>query len=104
LAGAYHRQMLHGRDAEQRLIESLLADARDGRSAVIVILGEPGIGKTALLQEMADSSGMAALRCTGVEANRRFLSQVCTSCSDRAYAFSGVCRSRKRLPFGPRSG
>ena len=62
--------MLHGRDAEQRLIESLLADARDGRSAVIVILGEPGIGKTALLRQAADSSGMAALRCTGVEAEQ----------------------------------
>ena len=59
--------MLIGRDREQRLIASLLTDARNGASAALVIRGDPGIGKTAVLEEAAGTSGMRTLRCTGVE-------------------------------------
>lgn len=59
--------MLIGRDPEQRLIESLLEDARDGASAALVIRGEAGIGKTAILEHAAETSGFRTLRCTGVE-------------------------------------
>jgi DNA-binding CsgD family transcriptional regulator len=58
--------MLVGRDSERRLIDSLLADAREGRSAVLVVRGEAGIGKTALLAAAAPPD-MRVLRCTGVE-------------------------------------
>ena len=59
--------MLIGRDPEHRLIENLLKDACDGASAALVIRGEPGIGKTAVLGQAAESSGLRMLRCTGVE-------------------------------------
>jgi len=59
--------VLIGRDPEQRLIESLIQDARSGVSGALLIRGEAGIGKTALLDEAAESSGMRTLRCTGVE-------------------------------------
>jgi DNA-binding CsgD family transcriptional regulator len=59
--------MLIGRDPEQRLIESLLEDARNGASAALVIRGEAGIGKTALLEHAALSSGLQTLRCGGTE-------------------------------------
>ena len=59
--------MLIGRDPEQRLIESLLEDARSGASAALVIRGEAGIGKTALLDHAAQMPGLRALRCAGVE-------------------------------------
>jgi DNA-binding CsgD family transcriptional regulator len=59
--------MLIGRDPEQRLIESLLDDARGGRSAALVIRGEAGIGKTAVLEHAAESCGWRRLRCTGVQ-------------------------------------
>jgi DNA-binding CsgD family transcriptional regulator/tetratricopeptide (TPR) repeat protein len=59
--------MLIGRDPEQRLIESLLDDARNGASAALVIRGEAGIGKTALLEHAAESSGLRTLRCAGTE-------------------------------------
>ena len=59
--------MLVGRDPEHRLIENLLKDACDGASAALVIRGEPGIGKTAVLGQAAESSGLKTLRCTGVE-------------------------------------
>ena len=59
--------MLIGRDPEQRLIESLLEDARNGASAARLIRGEAGIGKTAILEHAAETSGFRTLRCTGIE-------------------------------------
>src|SRR6202046_1618136 len=59
--------MLIGRDPEQRLIESLLEDARNGASAALLIRGDAGIGKTTILDHAADTSGFQTLRCTGVE-------------------------------------
>jgi DNA-binding CsgD family transcriptional regulator len=59
--------VLIGRDPEQRLIEGLLKQACHGTSAALVVRGEPGIGKTALLEHAASSSGMRTLRCTGIE-------------------------------------
>jgi DNA-binding CsgD family transcriptional regulator len=59
--------MLIGRDSEQRLIESLLQEARNGASGSLVIRGEAGIGKTALLEHAAASSDLRTLRCAGTE-------------------------------------
>ena len=46
---AYARAMLVGRESECRLVDALLAGARVGESGVLVLIGEAGIGKTALL-------------------------------------------------------
>jgi hypothetical protein len=59
--------VLIGRDPEQRLIETLVKQARDGVSAALVIRGEPGIGKTAVLEQAARNSGLRTLRCTGIQ-------------------------------------
>src|SRR5919201_2063089 len=60
--------MLLGRSAECRRIDALLAAARAGESAVLVIRGEPGIGKSALLDYAAAAAGDAVvLRARGVE-------------------------------------
>ena len=65
--------MLLGRDAEQRVVDELLRTARGGRSAVLVLRGEPGIGKTALLGYAERSAGdMTILRCAGIEAEHEF--------------------------------
>ncbi|MGK5672841.1 helix-turn-helix transcriptional regulator [Micromonospora sp. URMC 106] len=59
---------LHGREPEQDAIAELLAGARAGSSSSLVLRGEPGIGKTALLEHAAASAGdMRLLRGTGVE-------------------------------------
>ncbi|MFB9629068.1 helix-turn-helix transcriptional regulator [Nonomuraea helvata] len=60
--------MLWGREKEQAAIDALIAQARGGRSGSLILRGEPGIGKSALLDHAARSSeGMRPLRGTGIE-------------------------------------
>ena len=60
--------MLLGRDAEHARLRDLLDRARGGASAALVIRGEPGIGKSALLENaVAAADGMTVLRARGVE-------------------------------------
>ena len=60
--------MLLGRDKELQAIDQALAAARLGKSARLVIRGEPGIGKTALLEYAVDHAGsMRVLSARGVE-------------------------------------
>jgi DNA-binding CsgD family transcriptional regulator len=63
--------MLIGREAERRAIERLVAGARVGTSGVLLITGEPGIGKTALVDEAAAlAAGLRVLRARGTEAEQ----------------------------------
>lgn len=63
--------MLVGRESERRTITLLLAGARVGDSRVLVLSGEPGIGKTALLAEAETLVGdMRVLRAQGVESEQ----------------------------------
>lgn len=60
--------MLHGRSAETARIDGLLAAARAGRSGALVVRGEAGVGKTALLDYAAGAAaGLRVLRGTGIE-------------------------------------
>ena len=60
--------MLIGRDLERSRIGELLDGARASRSAVLVICGEPGVGKSALLEDARDQAGdMRVLSGAGVE-------------------------------------
>ncbi|HXI94551.1 MAG TPA: ATP-binding protein, partial [Candidatus Acidoferrum sp.] len=60
--------MLLGRERELLEIDQALAAARLGKSARLVIRGEPGIGKTALLQYAIDKAeSMRVLTARGVE-------------------------------------
>ena len=46
--------MLLGREQERREIEHALVRARSGESAVIALVGEPGIGKSHALRQLID--------------------------------------------------
>ncbi len=60
--------MLLGRKDERLALDRLFAQAREGRSGVLALVGEPGIGKTALLEHAAErADGMRILRARGVE-------------------------------------
>jgi len=59
---------LVGRDRERHRITELLEAGQCGRSAALVIEGEPGMGKTALLDDAVDqAAGMTVLRARGVQ-------------------------------------
>jgi DNA-binding CsgD family transcriptional regulator len=61
-------RVLRGRASECAQLDELLAAARDGRSGALVLRGEAGIGKTALLDYVAAHDGGArVLRTAGVE-------------------------------------
>ncbi|MCK2215588.1 ATP-binding protein [Actinomadura sp. ATCC 31491] len=60
--------MLRGREREQATIRALIAQAKDGRSGSLIIRGEPGIGKSALLGLAAElAEDLRQLRGTGIE-------------------------------------
>ena len=60
--------MLVGREADCARIDDLLGRARRGRSGTLVIRGEAGLGKTALLGYAAEhAEGMTVVRAVGVE-------------------------------------
>jgi DNA-binding CsgD family transcriptional regulator len=60
--------VLYGREAERALIDSLIAKAAEARSGVLVLRGDPGIGKSALLDYAAEKRASChLLRGMGVE-------------------------------------
>jgi DNA-binding CsgD family transcriptional regulator len=60
--------VLLGRDAERTRIADLLDEARGGRSGVLVLRGEPGVGKSALLADALErAEGMTVLSGCGIE-------------------------------------
>ncbi|HEY6479664.1 MAG TPA: AAA family ATPase, partial [Streptosporangiaceae bacterium] len=60
--------MLLGRARERQRIDQALGRARSGTSAALALVGEPGIGKTALLGYAAEgAAGMRLLRARGIE-------------------------------------
>jgi DNA-binding CsgD family transcriptional regulator len=70
--------MLPGRAREIARVDGLLAAARAGSGGTLVVRGEPGIGKTRLLEHAAErAAGMTVLDARGVE-------------SDAELAFAGL--------------
>ena len=60
--------VLIGREAETAIIDRLLVDAVSGRSGVLVLTGEAGVGKSALLAyARARATGMTVLQTVGVQ-------------------------------------
>jgi predicted ATPase len=84
--------MLTDRAAERGRLYQLLLDVRTGRSAVLVLHGEPGIGKTALLDYAAErAQGYRIIRAAGVESETELpyagLQRLCASLLEG----SGAC-------------
>jgi DNA-binding CsgD family transcriptional regulator/tetratricopeptide (TPR) repeat protein len=61
------RSVLVGREHELTVMRSCLADARTGTSSVLVLNGEPGIGKSALLAGARRAADRVVLSTVGVE-------------------------------------
>src|SRR5215468_2172845 len=68
-ARGYRRGVLYGRHQECAAVDRLLQAAREGHSGVLVLRGEAGAGKSALLAYAAgEAHGMTVLRAAGVQA------------------------------------
>ena len=89
---------LLGRRAECEFLDAALADALDGRSRVVVLRGEAGAGKSAVLDFVVErSDGFPVATASG--SNRRWSSPTvgCTSSVHRCWIISVNCRSRSAM-------
>ena len=101
--------VLHGRREECAVLDRLLEDARAGRSGVLVLRGDAGIGKTALLEyAVASASDLRVLRAVGVEAEMQLafaaLHQLCVPLLDRLDGLPGPQRDALATTFGLSEG
>src|SRR6266566_1909428 len=101
--------MLRGRRQQCRAVDGLLADVRAGRSRALVVRGEPGIGKTALLGYAADTAqDFQLVRAEGVESEMELpfaaLHQLCGGMLGRLGALPGPQRDALGVAFGLCSG
>jgi len=103
------RRSLLGRDSECRLLDALLADVGRGESRSLVLRGEAGIGKTALLQYLIESAAdMSVVRAVGVESEMELafasLHQLCAPLLDRLERLPPPQRQALETVFGRSSG
>jgi hypothetical protein len=87
----------------------MLAQARDGHSAVLVIRGEPGVGKTALLRYAArQASGLRTVEVEGVQAEMELpfagIHRLCAPMFDGLEVLAEPQRNALRVAFGFSSG
>ena len=100
---------LRGRRREGKVLDDLLSSVRTGESRVLVVRGEAGIGKTALLERLAGSaSGFQVHRAAGVESEMELahagLHQLCAPFADRIDSLPGPQRDALNTAFGRREG
>ncbi|HTF49669.1 MAG TPA: AAA family ATPase [Pseudonocardia sp.] len=90
-------------------LDGLLWAVRAGESRALVVVGESGVGKTALLDHLvAQASGCRVLRASGVESEMELafggLHQVCTPLLDRAERLPDPQRDALRTALGLAAG
>ncbi|MFF8846317.1 ATP-binding protein [Streptomyces sp. NPDC015127] len=97
--------MLQGRTAERERIDQMLAGARREASSALLIHGEAGIGKTALLDYAVErAGGMRVLRVEGIESEMELafagLHQLFLPVMDSLDALPGPQATAMRAAFG----
>src|SRR5690625_1322561 len=100
---------LRGRDAERAQLRQLLARTRGGDGQALILRGEPGIGKTALLDDLAEAAtGFRVIGTAGVESDVELafagLQQLCSPVMDRAGELPEPQHDALRVAFGLSSG
>jgi DNA-binding CsgD family transcriptional regulator len=101
--------ILRGRADERTTLDRLLKAVRRGESRVLVLRGEPGMGKTALLDDAIGSApDLRVLRAVGVESEMELafaaLQQLCAPVLDRLGRLPGPQQAALRVAFGLSGG
>jgi DNA-binding CsgD family transcriptional regulator len=96
---------LLGRADESAVLDAMISDIRRGQSRCLVLRGEAGIGKTALLNHLADSaSDLTVVRAGGVESEMELafasLQQLCAPMLDRLPRLPPPQRQALKVVFG----
>jgi DNA-binding NarL/FixJ family response regulator len=100
---------LRGRGAECALLDETIRAVRGGESRTLVLHGEAGIGKTALLEYVVSSAGdLQLLRATGVESEMELafasLHQLCSPLMDSMGRLPPPQRHALEVAFGLSEG
>jgi DNA-binding CsgD family transcriptional regulator len=100
---------LTGRHAECDMIDRLVAAVRAGDSRTLVVRGEPGVGKTALLEYLAgQASDCRVVRAVGIQSEMELtfavLHQLCAPMLDRLERLPAPQRDALRTAFGLSAG
>jgi len=101
--------VLLGRASERHALDRVLENVRGGQSAVLVLRGEPGVGKTALLHHCArQASGLRVARIAGVESEMELafagLHQLCAPMFGRLGALPAPQRAALGVALGLEDG
>src|SRR3954468_10034970 len=102
-------EVLHDRRVEREALERLLAAVHGGQSRGLVVSGDPGVGKTALMESViASASGFRVLRALGVESEMELafaaLQQLCAPMLDRLGRLPAPQQDALGVAFGLRAG
>jgi hypothetical protein len=103
------KKTLIGRTVERATLGRLLHAVRRADSRVLVLRGEPGMGKTALVDDaIGSASGFRVLRAVGVESEMELayaaLHQLCAPVLDRLRRLPGPQQAALRVAFGLSDG
>jgi DNA-binding CsgD family transcriptional regulator len=103
-----HLELL-GRRREQEALAQLLNGARQGRSGVLVISGEAGVGKTALLTDLASrAAGLRTIHISGAESEMEMafacLHQLCVPLLGRIERLPSPQRNALQVALGLSDG
>src|SRR5687768_3121321 len=99
------RVRLWGREPECALLDDLVSSVRRGESRSLVLKGEAGIGKTALLEYLVDSAAdLNIARATGIESEMELafagLHQLCAPLLGHLDRIPAPQRDALRIVFG----
>src|SRR5437667_753830 len=100
---------LTGRLSECRVLDRFVAGVRAGEGQALVVRGEPGVGKTALLDYLAGrAAGCLVARAAGVQSEMELafagLHQLCAPMLDHAESLPDPQREALRTAFGLSAG
>ena len=103
------RRSLSGRSSECAVLDDLASALRRGESRSLLVRGEAGIGKTALLEYLVESaSDLTVVRAVGVESEMELayasLHQLCLPMLDRLPRLPAPQRQALEIVFGLRAG